>query len=74
MTKEKLELAVKKNKEIAEKERTIQTLKNSDLFYIYCFDGSHKSGSIHIPLEIVDFAINNFINEKIKLEKEFAKL
>ena len=75
MTKEKLELAVEKNKEIIETERAIQALNDSVFFGIDCFsDKYYKLASIEIPQEIVDFAIDWFIKAKEKLEKEFEEL
>ena len=74
MTKEKLKRAIEINKTLEGAEDAIKTLKNSDLFYIYCFDGSYKRGSIYMPLEIVDFAIDWFTKEKERLEKELEEL
>lgn len=74
MTKEKLKIAFEINTKINTFEDAIKTLKNSDLFYIDCFDGSYKRGSIYIPLEIVDFAIDWFTKEKERLDKELEEL
>lgn len=74
MTKENLKKAMELNSRINKLGYTIENLKNNKEHKIASVNSKGNTCVAVIPQEVVDFAIDCFINEKNKLEKEFEEL
>lgn len=74
MTKEKLIKAYDINYKINKLEYNIENLKNNTKHRITCVNSKGNPCTVVMPQEVIDFAIDYFINEKDKLKKEFEEL